>query len=165
MSYHCVKNKSHYVTAKILSYHFQGEKLQRAWEWVCNSTLKNLERVQTVQRWGQPDFPSVLQQTKFPGQIPALKEMKENQTSPSAIWWNIVFQWTPCFSEWQNCFSKLGGIPLQTCTPAQTSSLAWNHFLHSSCREGLRSLTVLMQDQKVWGAWGHEDHLKQKRTL
>lgn len=102
---------------------------------------------------------------KFPGQILGLKQMKENKTSPSVFWWNFVFQWTLCFSEWQNCFSKLGGIPLQIHSSEQTESLAWNDFLHSSCRKGFRSLTVLIWDQKVWGAWGHEDHLKQKRAL
>lgn len=89
----------------------------------------------------------------------------KNKTSPLVFWWNIVFQWTLRFSEWQNCCSKRRGIPLQIHSPDLTSSLAWNCFLYSSCREGFRSLTVLMQDQKVWGAWGHEDHLKQKRTL
>jgi len=90
--------------------------------------------------------------------------MKKNKTSPSVFWWNIVFQWTLCLRAWQNCFSKLGGIPLQIHSPAQTSSWAWNH-LYSSCREGFRGLTALMQDQKIWGAWAHEDQLKQKRTL
>lgn len=61
-------------------------------------------------------------------------------------------------------FSNLGGIPLQIHSPDQTSGLAWN-FFYSSCWEGFGSWTLLMQDHKVWGAWGSEDNCKQERTL